>query len=198
MNGIGTPSGFDRAFRQRLAGAERGDDPPRLVHAIDRGAEPHRRFDHLAGVAGVRVGPLPRVRLGLPALAHLAVARKAARVDQHAVAGLDAHLATVACRDDAHDAAVLDDEIPHGHLGRIGSCSRNAICSMRPWIAAPLPRTSRPSSLFLSMRQTRRIAIFLPAAVFFARNSVGIILGARAAARCRDTSRASTSIRRAR
>jgi hypothetical protein len=48
------------------------------------------------------------------------------------------------------------------HSVQIGNCSRIAICSMRPWIAAPAPARRLPVSLPLSMRPISARAFFLP------------------------------------
>ena len=104
-------------FGHLFARRQRGDHPPRLVHAIDGGAELHGRLDHLARVARVGVGPLPGVGLRLVTLAHVAIAREAAGVDQHAIACLDAEFTAITHGNDADHAAILYDEVAYCSLG---------------------------------------------------------------------------------
>ena len=92
--------------------------PPRLVHQVGLGAEPHGCPHGFAGVA--RVGDRPLGPVGLIAAvlaAHLGVVGEAAGGQQHPLAGADQHRRAVAAVADPDHPAVLDDQVVEGRLG---------------------------------------------------------------------------------
>src|SRR5690606_19825287 len=103
----------ERRAVDRLAGHDDGRRPPRLVHAREIGANALRHAERVARV--VRRAQRMRELDRQEARAERCVPLEAAAGEDHALRGAEEDAPLRRARDEADDAAVLDDEA----LGRV-------------------------------------------------------------------------------